>query len=229
MAFLPKQAGPLPRHFSRYTPPRRKSVPQRLRKRARVIGIVLAGGKSSRMGADKALLPLVSEDRDILGRTVELLQEVCGRAIVVGRQARGYACVQDVAPDCGPVGGVATALDHCQGAACLVLSCDLPFMRKEVLQKLIEQRNKRPPGMHVTAYRHVESNKIESLVAIYEPECLPYFQICVNERLLKINRVVPPYHYHFVPYDKEEARFFFNLNYPQDYEQACAILNTANR
>lgn len=227
MATYLKYPGCLPRPLYRSAASRRNMIPRRLRTQARIIGIVLAGGKSSRMGRDKALLPVSGSHTDILGRTVALLQDVCGRAIVVGRQTPGYACVLDIAPDCGPVGGVATALDYCQGAACLVLSCDMPFMGKEALYKLVEHRRKRPPGTHVTAYRHADSGKIESLAAIYEPECLPYFQICVNERLLKINRVVPTYHYHFLEYGEAEAQAFFNLNSPADYEKACGMRQMA--
>lgn len=229
MAIFPKQPGaPLRPPISRYNPPRRKTLPQRLRRQARIIGIVLAGGKSLRMGRDKALLPFAASHKDMLARTVGLLQDICGRAIVVGRQTPGYACLLDAAPHCGPVGGVATALDYCQGAACLVLSCDMPFMQKEALQKLVAHRNKRPPGAHVTAFRHAETGKIESLAAIYEPECLPYFQICVNERLLKINRVVPSYHYHFLDYGEKDAQAFFNLNTPADYEKVLDMLQAGD-
>ena len=203
----------------------RKKPPPRLRKQARIIGIVLAGGRSSRMGRDKALLPLAGPHNTMLSRTVNLLQDVCGRAMVSGRQAPGYACIPDMAPHCGPVGGVATALDYCQGAACLVLSCDMPFLHKELLQKLIAARNTRPQGAHITAFRHVDTGKIESTVAIYEPECLPYFQICANEKLLKICRVVPPHHYHFLEYSEEDQQAFFNLNSPADYELACNMMD----
>lgn len=217
-----KHPGPLFRFHSRHNITRRTIPPQRLRRQARIIGIVLAGGLSRRMGQDKAMLPLGGQN--ILARTVSLLQDVCSRAIVVGRQTPGYACLPDIVPECGPVGGIATALDYCQGAACLVLSCDMPFIHSEVLERLIAYRNARAAGMHVTAYKNAASGKVESLAAIYEPECLPYFQICMNERLLKINRVVPSYHYHFLHYAENEAQPFFNLNTPSDYEKTREIL-----
>ena len=228
MARFFRHPGILLRSHSRLVSSRRRRTDLRLRKQAKIIGVVLAGGNSSRMGRDKALLPLAGAHHDILGRTVSLLQEVCGRAIVVGRQMQGYACVLDIAPNCGPVGGVATALDYCQDAACLVLSCDLPFMRKDLLLHLIQHRKHRPRGTHITAYKHAVTGKIESMAAIYEPECLPYFQICVNERLLKINRVVPSYHYHHLEYGEKDAQAFFNLNYPADYETACNLMGKAN-
>ena len=223
MTMPPKRTGPL-RLARTQTRLRKKPVPQRLRRRARIIGVVLAGGLSTRLGQDKALVRLPGSENSLLARTVALLQEVCGWAIVVGRQQPGFACVPDMAPGCGPVGGIATALEHCFGAACLVLSCDLPFMDKQVLETLIAQRNKRPRGTHLTAYRQRDTGHIQPLVAIYEPECLPYFRICVNERLLKINRVVPLHQQHYVPYAPEDARAFFNLNNPGDLETARDML-----
>lgn len=219
-----KHPGPFLRPLYKSIPARRKVPPQRLRRQARIIGIVLAGGHSKRMGQDKATLPLAGEHKDLLARTVSLLQDVCGRAIVVGRETPEYACLPDIEPDCGPVGGVATALDYCQSAACLVLSCDMPFMRQDILERLIEYRSRREAGMHVTAYRNLGTGKVETMAAIYEPECLPYFQICANERLLKINRVVPPYHYHLLDYGDKEAQAFFNLNSSMDYTMARDVM-----
>jgi molybdopterin-guanine dinucleotide biosynthesis protein A len=198
--------------------------PHRLRTRARIVGVVLAGGKSSRLGRDKAGLRLHAEYEDLLARTVGLLQDVCGRAIVVGREQEGYACVKDAAPGCGPVGGIATALEHCEGAACLVLSCDLPFMNRDILERIIDWRDRRPPGKHVTAWRRAGDGKLQPLAAIYEPECLPHFQICVNERLLKISRVVPWYQWEYIEYGDEDALAFFNLNGPADLEVARRLL-----
>jgi molybdopterin-guanine dinucleotide biosynthesis protein A len=203
---------------------RKRKPPHPVRFDAQIVGVVLAGGRSTRMGRDKALLQLRENEEHLLGRTVELLQEVCGRAVVVGRRVPGYASVNDAAPDCGPVGGIATALEYCEGAACLILSCDMPFMSKEILQRLIDHRNRRSPGKYVTAWRAAKDAKLQPLAAIYEPQCLPHFQICVNERLLKIRRVVPPYQWQYVEYPDEDEIFFFNLNSPADLEEALSLM-----
>lgn len=209
---------------------KRQYGPLRLKKDSRIVGVVLAGGLSSRMGQDKALVRLSDgESADLLTRTVTLLQDVCGRAIVVGRVQDGYTCIPDTFPGSGPVGGIATALEHCSGAACLVLSCDLPFMEHSVLRALMAHRNKRPGGSHVTAYRQGDAGHIEALVAIYEPECLPYFQGCVKEKLLKISRVVPLHEQHFITYSAKEALPFFNLNYPADLEVARRMVGMLGR
>ena len=230
MTELKLRASPLYRMRPPTKVVKRKSGPFRLKKNSRIVGVVLAGGLSSRMGQDKALVRLSDgENADLLTRTVNLLQDVCGRAIVVGRMQEGYACIPDTSPGHGPVGGIATALEHCSGAACLVLSCDLPFMEHSVLEALIRHRNTRPAESHVTAYRQGDAGHIEALVAIYEPECLPYFKACVNEKLLKISRVVPLHQQHFITYSAKEALPFFNLNYPADLEMARRMVGMLGR
>jgi molybdopterin-guanine dinucleotide biosynthesis protein A len=224
MTFIHTRRGLGPRPPATFRTNKRKPRFPRLRRQASLVGVVLAGGLSSRMGRDKAGLRLHDENVDLLARTVGLLQDVCGRAIVVGREQAGYACVKDAAPGCGPVGGIATALDHCEGAACLVLSCDLPFMNRDILERLVDWRNRRPPGKHVTAWRKADDGKLQPLAAIYEPECLPHFQICVNERLLKISRVVPWYQWEYIEYGEEDELAFFNLNAPADLEVARRLL-----
>src|SRR5947209_17610572 len=76
-----------------------------------VTGFVLAGGKSSRMGSNKALLTL--QGATLLQRTHQLLQSVCERVFILG-QRKLYGdfgeCIEDVYPDCGPLGGIHAAL-----------------------------------------------------------------------------------------------------------------------
>ena len=187
-------------------------------------GVVLAGGLSSRLGHDKALIRLQNgEVADMLARTVALLREVTDSVVVVGRQQPGYTCLPDAVPGNGPVGGIATALEYA-GSACMVLSCDLPFMEKAVLEHLVVSRSQRPPETLVTAYQQEDTGHTEALVAIYEPESLPLFQHCVSNRLLKISSVIPKENQYLVPYSAENSLPFFNINYPADLEIARRMM-----
>lgn len=102
--------------------------------------IVLAGGQSSRMGQDKALLPI---------QGIPLLQLVCGIAnrlcdpvyVVTPWPERyqgllpvGYQFIREVVPTCGPLVGFAQGLAQVQTDWVLLLACDLPRLRAEVLQ-----------------------------------------------------------------------------------------------
>jgi molybdopterin-guanine dinucleotide biosynthesis protein A len=193
--------------------------------KAPVTGVVLAGGLSSRLGRDKAALRLHGEDKalDMLARSAALLKCVCGKVIIVGRQIAGYVCYLDALPGNGPLGGIATALQT-TGTACLVLSCDLPFMEEAVLERLLRAHEARPAGTLSTAYKQRETGHIESLVAIYEVDVLPLFETCLDSKKLKISRILSAEQQHFLTYSTEEALPFFNINYPADLKVARLMI-----
>ncbi len=191
---------------------------------APLVGVVLAGGLSSRLGHDKALVRLDGGTVDLLAQSVRLLAEVTPAVYVVGRVQEEYNCIADILPGHGPVGGIATVLSQHPGSACLVLSCDLPFMEKKVLDHLVEARAERPPNTWMTAYYQQETGHVEALVAIYEPGAYPYFAECLEQKLLKISRVVPKENQFLIPYLAADSLPFFNINYPADLEVARRMM-----
>ncbi len=97
-------------------------------------GYVLAGGKSSRMGRNKALLELGG--KPLAQRAVETLQAVCAATFILSSCAElaVYApLVPDVHPGCGPLGGMEAALLHTTTAWNLFLAVDMPFVPEEFL------------------------------------------------------------------------------------------------
>lgn len=194
-----------------------------------ITGVVLAGGRSSRLGHDKAKIRLThGEEPDFLARAVSLLSFCCDRVIIIGRTYPGFEWYQDTVPGHGPVGGIATAL-AVSASACLALSCDLPFMEQKVLEQLIACRATRPDGTLSTSYRQKDTGHVEALVAIYEKEALPYFQTCVHEAKLKISMVVPQSRQHFLDYTAEDSLPFFNINYPADLLVARELMRMMGR
>lgn len=97
-----------------------------------VNGFVLAGGKSSRMGRDKALLDW--RGRTLLEHMVDLLTSATDLVRVVGRDQ-----LPDQVTDCGPLGGILTALRISEADANLVVAVDLPLLTKEFLKYLRER------------------------------------------------------------------------------------------
>lgn len=92
-------------------------------------GFILAGGKSTRMGRDKALLDW--HGRTLLEHMVDLISSVTSKVQVVGRDP-----LPDRLPGYGPLSGVATALETSETDANLVVAVDLPFLTKEFLNYL---------------------------------------------------------------------------------------------
>ena len=138
-------------------------------------GLVLAGGRSTRMGRDKALLAY--HGRDQLQVAFDLLGEVAGpnfvsvRADQISDPVRArYAQVIDGTEGVGPIAGILAALRTRPAAAWLVLACDLPFLDAPTLRALIAGRD---PSRVATAFRSAYDGLPEPLCAIWEPQCEP--------------------------------------------------------
>jgi molybdopterin-guanine dinucleotide biosynthesis protein A len=113
-----------------------------------ISGYVLAGGKSSRMGQDKALLELAG--KPLVLRAVEKLRQVCTEVSVLGNREElaAYASlVRDLHEGCGPLGGIEAALAHSTKAWNLFMAVDMPFLPAEFLdawmRSVIEKRRAR--------------------------------------------------------------------------------------
>lgn len=138
---------------------------------ARLNGLVLAGGRSSRMKRDKAALAYRGATQ--LERAWRLLEPHVGERFVSVRadQAdealRGrYPQVRDTLSDAGPAAGILAAFDSAPQAAWLVLACDLPFLGPETLAHLVAHRE---PARIATAFRSAHDGLPEPLCAIWEP------------------------------------------------------------
>jgi len=195
-----------------------------------LVGVVLAGGLSSRMGTHKpALRPHGEAMPDLLSRTIGLLRSCTAEVWVSCRKGQTVPdcrCIHDLEEGLGPIGGIVSvlaALAQSPRKAAFVLSCDLPFMHESVLVRLIDARRGAKPGALMTTFIQEETGYIEALVAIYEKEALSFFEEAVAARLRQINLVLRPDQRTDVPYTRREALPFFNVNYPADLEAARQV------
>ena len=138
-------------------------------------GLVLAGGKSRRMGTDKALLQRDGQTQ--LARTVALLEGQLERVFVSARADQAgdaersrYAQIVDRHDDLGPVAGILSAMEAHPDIAWLVVACDLPNVDAATLGELLAERD---PGKPFTAYQSSYDGLPEPLCAIYEPASRP--------------------------------------------------------
>ena len=202
-----------------------------------MIGVVLAGGRSTRLGQDKVRLRLPGDGRDMLARTADLLA-ACTDGVVISCRAPasgedtpalpGIRSIPDAEPGLGPLGGVWSALRELRQPI-LVLSCDLPFMDGPTLRRLLDAREARLPGTIMTTYQQEETGFIEALVAVYEPACLPWFDAAWEQGIRKFSVVIPEELRTHVPYARSEALPFFNINYPADFEIARRLAELMRR
>ncbi|NNM67103.1 MAG: molybdopterin-guanine dinucleotide biosynthesis protein B [Spirochaetales bacterium] len=139
-------------------------------------GLVLTGGKSVRMGRDKAAINYRGQEQAV--HAFQLLEAVCDEVFVSCRAEqsdlpgrRGLPQIHDKLLDAGPLSGILAALEFRPDAAWLVVACDLPRLNAQVLERLIQARN---PFRFATAYSGFEGFP-EPLCTIYEPKSFSRF------------------------------------------------------
>jgi molybdopterin-guanine dinucleotide biosynthesis protein A len=138
---------------------------------APLYGLVLAGGRSTRMQRDKAALEYAG--RSQLVRAVELITPLVERVFVSVRPEQAgdplrarFAQIIDSGEVAGPIAGIIAAQSGHPDAAWLVLACDLPLLDPQTLGHLLRSRR---PERQATAYRSTHDGLPEPLCAIYEP------------------------------------------------------------
>jgi len=135
----------------------------------KLYGLVLAGGRSRRMGRDKALLERDGQTQ--LQYAFSLLKDLTDRQFVSTRadqqddpERQRFPQIVDRYDDLGPVAGILSALETQPDTAWLVIACDLPNLDKRTLEYLVENAAREKP---FTAYRSSHDGLPEPLCAIY--------------------------------------------------------------
>ena len=185
-----------------------------------VTGVILAGGKSSRMGSDKAALRLAGES--LFDRARRALTQVCPRIQIAGARP-DLACddlpaFADTHPG-SSLGGLHNALCHSDSEWVLVLPCDLPFPSPTLLRELLRKR----AGVQAVMPR--TSNGSEPLIASYHRSVLPLIEEHLREGKLKLVDLLDRLHISYL--GEEELppgwrRALTNLNRPQDLDRLLA-------
>lgn len=180
-------------------------------------GVVLAGGKSSRMGRDKALIEVGGVI--LLQRALDLLRPATSTVMVIGDPTKYGASsahvIADDEPGQGPLGGLVTALRHARHDRLLVLGCDLPGLTGHFLRHLQEQM-----VADADAVVPEHDGVIEPLAAGYHKRCLPAFEACMAHGGLSmhgaLDRVRTIYASIRPGSDGWPADLFRNVNAPAD-------------
>jgi molybdopterin-guanine dinucleotide biosynthesis protein A len=100
-----------------------------------VTGIVLCGGRSTRMGQDKSALPFGKET--MAARVARILRTICDDVLVVGRRDQPGVTTYDALENEGPLSGIAAGLTASTSDLNIVVACDMPLINPVVLQRLL--------------------------------------------------------------------------------------------
>ena len=152
----------------------------------KTFGLVLTGGKSSRMKRDKALLEYhgIPQAQYIYDSLKSYCHEVYLSAQPgqwTGTALENYLSLPDVASDLGPLGGMLAAFAKHPEANWFIVACDLVEFNHQTIKTLLENYN---PAKAVVAYRNRDKGFAEPLCALYTPEAYPFFEDALKQNIL---------------------------------------------
>ncbi len=178
-------------------------------------GIILAGGKSSRMGADKGLIEF--QGKLLVEYAIDLLKPLCAEIIISTNQSGygqfGLKTVADVYQDCGPLGGLQASLSETKFDWNIVVSCDTPFLQPELFTELLLMKEE----FDAVIPKHVDG--IEPLAGIYRKSLAEMLEQKLQAGDFKMQKMLYEINTGF--YDatgliRKYPRLFHNLNRPEE-------------
>jgi molybdopterin-guanine dinucleotide biosynthesis protein A len=192
-----------------------------------VTAFVLAGGKSTRMGKDKAFLEF--KGRILLARALELVAGTAQEVRIVGSPAKFAAfgkVIEDIYRDQGPLAGIHAALKSSSTVLSMMLAVDLPFVKPDFLKYLVSAA--RQTKALVTVPR--TGDGFQPLCAVYRREFAKVAEQSLEQGQNKIDAVFANVEARIIEADElSEAGFatqmFHNLNTPEEFEKAANINN----
>lgn len=189
-----------------------------------VTGVILAGGRSSRFGTNKALS--IFRGERLIERLVRSLRSVTGELMIITNSPDEYAfldlpMVSDLIKDCGPLAGIYTALKTATTPLSLCIACDMPFAQPAFMRYLVTRASE------ADVVTPVSKQGDEPLCAVYRDTCVPLIETRLQAGQYKItgfyeharvNRIYPQ---DTPAYDSWSL---FNVNTREEYTEALKHL-----
>jgi molybdopterin-guanine dinucleotide biosynthesis protein A len=191
-------------------------------------GLVLAGGKSIRMGHDKGSIKWHGKEQKYY--VADLLIPFCSDVFISCRQEQqvntdpAYKTITDIYTEAGPLVGILSAFNYDNEFAWLVLACDLPLMDKPTIEFLIQKRNS---NTIATAYKSPYDGLPEPLIAIWEPQSTPLLHHAYSEKRFCPRKLLLQHNPTLINPPNPDA--LINTNTPQDIEKVQQLMNKKNK
>jgi molybdopterin-guanine dinucleotide biosynthesis protein A len=174
--------------------------------------IILAGGKSSRMGEDKGLMSLFG--KSMIEYVLEEAKKLTDKVIIIANNSDykkyGHPVFTDLIPNKGPLGGIYTGLTKSETQQNLILSCDVPFVKKELLDFLWEKFDESDVIIPQ------KEERIHPLIGFYKKDCTDVLKKQVEKGELKIRKALNLVQLNVVEANQFPAEMFRNINSKKD-------------
>lgn len=187
-----------------------------------ITGVILSGGRSSRMGVNKSFLKLGNQT--IIERIVDLMKSIFSEVIIITNTPDEYIFLnlplyEDIYKWKGPLAGIHSALVHSKTDKVFVVSCDVPLMSREMIEYIINHKSDKPVVFCEAAGYH------QPLVGVYSKSILSAVEKFISNEKLddksfhKFLKNVDADIIHPQKLDFYKDEIFFNVNRPEDFEQ----------
>lgn len=185
-----------------------------------VTGLVLCGGKSRRMGRDKAFLPY--KGTTMLAYILELIRDLFSEVFLVANEPElyenlGVDVVKDILPYRGPLGGILSGLLVSSNPYAFVIACDMPLIDTKLIREMALKRH----GNDVVVLAHRKG--IEPLLGMYSKNCIKPLEESLFANNLRVQDFLSGLKAKTFSYDDAGSDALppqFNINTPQDYSRA---------
>ncbi len=148
-------------------------------------GIILAGGKNSRMGCKKAFIKV--NEMQIIDIILSVFKEVFSEIIIVTNTPKDFEytkvrLVKDIVADKGAIGGLYTGIKEAEFKQCFVTACDMPYIHLQLIKYIIQIKE------YDVVVPKID-NKFEPLFAVYSKNCLNSIEQNLTENKLRITDI----------------------------------------
>ncbi|MDP2335425.1 MAG: molybdenum cofactor guanylyltransferase [Bacteroidota bacterium] len=183
-----------------------------------ITGIVLAGGRSSRMGSDKSLMEL--KDKSLVEYAIDALKPLCSKVVISSNNSvygfTGCEVWPDELPDGAPMIGIYSCLKRSETEINIILSCDMPLMSTAMLEYLLANSE----NYDITVPVHSDGF-IEPLCGIYKQSSIEILKEFIDRSNFRLNQCIQAASSQLVPVGPQLSFFssslFSNINTPDDY------------
>jgi molybdopterin-guanine dinucleotide biosynthesis protein A len=195
-------------------------------------GLLLAGGKSSRMGANKAMLPM-SKGINIQNIAAELAK-AAGKVLLITNSPADYAfldlpAIQDEYKGLGPLAGLHAGLAASNTETVFISACDMPFVKAAVMAEMLGNL-----GEHEALVPEIDG-RLHPLFAVYRKSTLPLLVSCLEDRKLRVKDFLETIDVKIMKETDFQLHrelgklfpyLFYNMNTPAEYEEAKKLEKT---
>lgn len=177
--------------------------------------IILSGGKSSRFGTDKGLVPF--KGRPLIDYSLKISKQFAKDIIISANNNEyerfGFPIVPDIVKNAGPMGGIYAALQNSKQELNLILPCDTPYIDKSLIHLLINSYDQEDIVIFQT-----EDQRYHPLLGLYHKRMLPTLKKSLEKGHYKLIDLILELQYKIIPLkaQDENKKCFLNFNYEKD-------------